>query len=123
MGCFCGGMPGDVFSSYVCDTAQPFSHWMVDLIADDNSTDLADGSPFRATLYERAGTPPCVRSLTLRFCSACLWIPPAYIAHFQQNAVETLNSVLNVAYASIVMFLRHDTLTVCGFLIAQLSAH
>lgn len=61
MGCFCGGMPGDLFSSYVCDTAQPSTHWLVQLIASENATDLTDGTPFDATLYERAGTPPSVR--------------------------------------------------------------
>lgn len=62
MGCFCGGVAGDVFSSYVCDTAQAHTHWMIDMIASENATDLTDGTPFNATIYERAGTPPSVRS-------------------------------------------------------------
>jgi hypothetical protein len=73
MGCFCGGMPGDMFSSYVCDTAQPFSHWMVDLIASSNATDLTDGTPFAATLYERAGTPPSVRPPSMTCSLFSLW--------------------------------------------------
>lgn len=61
MGCFCGGVAGDMFSEYACDTMQPWTNWLVELHASANATDLADGSPFNASIYERAGTPSNVR--------------------------------------------------------------
>lgn len=61
-GCFCGGLSSDTFSSWICNKAQPWTHWMIELRAGigENSS-LADGTPFGAHIYERAGTPANVR--------------------------------------------------------------
>jgi hypothetical protein len=68
IGCFCGGVDGDTFSQYACDTMQPWTHWVIELFAADNATDLADGSLFNASIYERAGTPPNVRPTSAHSC-------------------------------------------------------
>lgn len=61
LGCTCGGITADLFTRYVCDTQQPFTHWMVEMRPNQKNGSLATGKDFGMTLYERAGTPANVR--------------------------------------------------------------
>lgn len=55
-GCICQGLPGDQFSQYVCETAQPWTHWIIELRGANGSA-LDGDAAFGAYIYERAGTP------------------------------------------------------------------